>query len=156
MKRIELFQAIIQQWSIWNSYIFRSKYSIIQILFFTSSVLIHCWWLLGKLYRDYYYCRGEINFLLQELHFFSFHFHQRVLFLLLSHRRETTQDRMIIQWLVWHLVPEFWMVEGSRFSLIKQRFMVVTSKQNTRDLPNPLFVTLILPIPSLHLCIGLP
>lgn len=112
--------------------------------------------MLGKLYRDYYYCRGGINFLLQELHFFSFHFHQRVLFLLLSHWRETAQDRMIIQCLVWHLVPKFWMVEGSRFSLIKQRFMVVTSKKNTKDLPNPLFVTLILPIPSLHLWIGLP
>lgn len=47
-------------------------------LFFTSSVLIHCWYLLGKLYRDYYDWRGGINFLLQELHFRSFHFHQRV------------------------------------------------------------------------------
>lgn len=47
------------------------------LLFFTSSLLIHCWHLLGKLYRDYYYCRGGIDFLLQELHFFSFPFHQR-------------------------------------------------------------------------------
>ena len=106
----------------------------------TSSVLLHCWHLLGKSYRDYYHCRGRINFLLSNCTFSAFTFIRGFLALLLSPWREATQDTMIISWQVWHLVQDFWMVQGSRFSLLKQKFLVVTSQKNAKDLSDPLSI----------------
>lgn len=143
-------QPFFKQWSIHNSYIFSSFY------FSTSSLLIYCWHLLGKPHRGYHHCRGRINFFPQNCTFSAFAFIRGFLALLLSPRREATQDRMIIWWQVWHLVQDFWMVQGSRFSLMKQRFTTVTCNKNAKDLSNPLSITLTLPPPSLHLTIGLP